>query len=449
MTGYDWGLNPEAEAWQRAQVLSFLEESVYARTLATQIEQGTSTDFFDWIDHMVIPRERVDASALSKMGFRERALQTDKREVYSVEGTTLPPVVMGEEDTIELAIKPEDLDAFKRALVLGSRVEGDFAAPYRRLVVNEARGHLLCAVERRGTDGLSVRSVNDIEEYLRALEWFATRERGHSSVAEQMSELEAEILDMRKTLEQSRIADAFFRVERRFWQSRNKAGRAQKSRQDVFGLGWGNTDHHTFRSSRSNFASLIRVLKALGLTPRERYYAGAQAGWGAQIMEGPGSRNIVFADVDLGEEERQLDFTREELEEGSERGTVGLWASLHGESILGAGMHHLAARFRFDGLAKDLRAEGIEMMKPFSNFPFLRQAFTKGERWRPRPDSLAGLRSSGLISSDQENYFRTEGAIGSHLENIQRRQGFKGFNQDSVSAIIKATDPRLQMVRGA
>lgn len=170
---------------------------------------------------------------------------------------------------------------------------------------------------------------------------------------------------------------------------------------------------------------------------------------GAQIMEGADSRNVVFADVDLGEEERQLDFTREELEEGSKLGTVGLWASLFGESILGAGMHHLAARFRFDDLAKDLRAEGIEMMKPFSNLPFLGQAFTTGQRWRPRPDSLAGLRSSGLISSDQESNFRTKGAIGSHLENIQRRQGFKGFNQDSVSAIMNATDPRLQMVRGA
>lgn len=205
-------------------------------------------------------------------------MQTDKREGYSVEGTTLFPVVMGEEDTIELAIKPEDLDAFKRALVLGSRIEGDFAAPYRRLVVNEDLGHRFCAVERRGTDGFSVRSANDIEEYLRALEWFVTRERGHSSVVEQMGELEAEIIDMRKALEQSRIADAFFRVKRRFWQSRNKAGQAQKSRKDVFGLRGGNVDHHTFRSSRSNFASLIRVLKVLGLTPRERYYAGAQAG---------------------------------------------------------------------------------------------------------------------------------------------------------------------------
>jgi len=45
--------------------------------------------------------------------------------------------------------------------------------------------------------------------------------------------------------------------------------------------------------------------------------------------------------------------------------------------------------------------------------------------------------------------FFTEGAIGSHLENLERKQGFKGFNQDSVSAIIKATDPRKHLKKGA
>ncbi len=63
-------------------------------------------------------------------------------------------------------------------------------------------------------------------------------------------------------------------------------------------------------------------------------------------------------------------------------GTVGLWVALHGESILEAGMHHLEAQFDFDALRDGLKAEaGIETMPPFSNFPFLRQAFTAGERW--------------------------------------------------------------------
>ena len=82
------------------------------------------------------------------------------------------------------------------------------------------------------------------------------------------------------------------------------------------------------------------------------------------------------------------------------------------------------------------------MMKPFSDFEFLRQAFTEGERWRVRPRRAEKLLSAGLITREQHDRFLKEGAIGSHLENLQRHGGFKGFNQKSVSVVITATDPR-------
>jgi hypothetical protein len=83
-------------------------------------------------------------------------------------------------------------------------------------------------------------------------------------------------------------------------------------------------------------------------------------------------------------------------------------------------------------------------MKPFSDFPFLKQAFTEGERWPVRHQRADRLLRQGLITEAQHLMFLSEGAIGSHLENLQRKGGFKGFNQKSVSAIIQATDPRQQ-----
>ena len=83
-------------------------------------------------------------------------------------------------------------------------------------------------------------------------------------------------------------------------------------------------------------------------------------------------------------------------------------------------------------------------MKPFSDFPFLTQAFTEGERWLVRRERAERLLRAGLIDDRQFELFLREGAIGSHLENLQRKGGFKGFNQTSVSAIIQATDPRKQ-----
>ena len=189
-----------------------------------------------------------------------------------------------------------------------------------------------------------------------------------------------------------------FEVEREYWQSRNTAARVQKARQDRLGLGWANHDHHTFRCSRRFFPRVIGMFTRLGFELRERFHAGAHAGWGAQILEQPVTGIVIFADLDLAPEEATEDFAHQALPDLPRPGTVGLWVALHGESILEAGMHHLEAQFDFDALRDGLKAEaGIETMPPFSNFPFLRQAFTAGERWPvdrgtggPRTRSLGG-----------------------------------------------------------
>jgi hypothetical protein len=236
----------------------------------------------------------------------------------------------------------------------------------------------------------------------------------------------------------------FFEEERAYWENRNRAARIQKFRQDQLGLGWGNHDRHTFRSSREHFVDLTDFLLALGFEKRERYYAGAEAGWGAQISEQALVGITVFADVDLMPEETQLDFSSHRLPPASKLGTVGLWVGLHGESFLSAGMHHLEARFDYALLREQLKAEGINTMNPFSNFEFLRQAFTEGERWQVNPARAEKLLAAKLITPEQFDKFMKEGALGSHLENLQRHGGFKGFNQKSVSAVISATDPRRE-----
>jgi hypothetical protein len=151
---------------------------------------------------------------------------------------------------------------------------------------------------------------------------------------------------------------------------------------------------------------------------------------------------VVFADVDLLPEETQIDFSVHRLPPAARLGTVGLWVGLHGESFLEAGMHHLEARFDFDLLRGQLKGCGVNTMNPFSDFPFLRQAFTEGERWPVRHERAQRLLSAGLIKREQFDQFTREGALGSHLENLQRHGGFKGFNQKSVSVVIAATDPR-------
>jgi len=102
----------------------------------------------------------------------------------------------------------------------------------------------------------------------------------------------------------------------------------------------------------------------------------------------------------------------------------------------------LEARIEFGAVRDKLASEGVSTMKPFSDFEFLKQAFTEGERWPVDSNRIQHLLDRGLITVEQSETFRRTGAVGSHLENLQRKGGFKGFNQKSVSVIIEATDPR-------
>ena len=277
---------------------------------------------------------------------------------------------------------------------------------------------------------------------LRARELWRTRKRDFADDALGVKHAFDRLEAVLALVDRDAACELFFAEERRFWEARNRAARIQKRRQDHLGLGWGNHDHHTFRSSREHFAVLIEFLLGLGFQKRERYYAGAEAGWGAQISEQPAAGIVVFADVDLMPDETQIDFSTQRLPAARKLGTVGLWCALHGDSFLRAGMHHLEARFDFALLRDQLAREGVNTMKPFSDFEFLRQAFTEGERWSVQPARVQRLLDQGLITQAQADGFLRDGAIGSHLENLQRKGGFKGFNQKSVSVIISATDPR-------
>jgi hypothetical protein len=109
-------------------------------------------------------------------------------------------------------------------------------------------------------------------------------------------------------------------------------------------------------------------------------------------------------------------------------------------------MHHLECTFDFVALRDQMEQQaGIKVMKPFTDFTYLRQAFTEGERWPVRESRLKILLDSKLITPEQAGQFRQNGAIGSHLENLERNEGFKGFNQEGVTEIIAATDPRKQV----
>jgi len=445
--GFDWPLAFPAEDLLRQSLERILARNRFAHELAARMRAEAGTDFFEWVDYLTMPE--AEADRLREAGFEPDKVETPNGEtVLFHPRATLPRVVVAPGDAdVVAAIRPEYIADFIGAHSLLTRIEGSPYSRLRRALVSSENGARLEAVERTGYRGFvpAPLHIADLRSGMEARELWRTRRRRCGSAGEGFAAANEAQSQAVKLVGQDAACQFFFEEERRYWENRNRAAQIQKRRQDRLGLGWGNHDHHTFRCSRDHFVDMVEFFLRLGFVKRERYYAGSEAGWGAQIMEQPNVGIVVFADVDLMPEETDVDFSTVRLTAASRLGTVGLWVGLHGESFLEAGMHHLEARFEFDALRDQLEQQGVRMMKPFSDFQFLRQAFSEGERWPVDAGRLDNLRRAGLITPEQFEKFSREGALGSHLENLQRRGGFKGFNQKSVSVIISATDPRKNL----
>ena len=441
LTDFTWSPQPQAARIVERALDGIVAHSPELAQLGARMLQETGTRLIDWIDHLMISEVDASAAELSDAGFGQG--EFGGHPAWQHPGGLFPPLVIGYRSGA--AIKVNSIADFLLAQRLQRRdIEGYPGSQLRRARLSAAGGVEVWAVERHGCLAWQPQAISaeKLQTAVAHHEAFRLRKRDFESDAEGFENLLSLVRDAKTDLGTDWACDLFFEAERAYWQSRNRAGQLQKMRQDALGLGWANHDHHTYRSSREHFARLIRILEELGMVCRERFYAGSQAGWGAQVLEQPVSRVVVFADVDLSPDEVAGDFAHDELPPRDRLGTVGLWCKLHGEAVLQAGMHHLECQFDFSAAREQLANYGAESMKPFTDFAFLRQAFTEGDMWPVEPARIERALAEGYITADQAAQFRTQGALGSHLEILERNDGYKGFNQTGISEIIEATDPR-------
>jgi hypothetical protein len=446
LESFQWTPQPQAHRIILELARNFLGRSPFARKVAADLHAQAAVRFVDLIDQIQISHDDGITGKLLAAGF-SRQSHRGQHDRYVQEAGIFPTVVVKDSGPMAVYLKAESVADFLVAWQKSASIEGAPLSAMRRARVAQTDQSELWVIERHGypddalppmTPHETVAVLNHAEASRRRRRLFADEVRGFAHAHKL---IDASIAD----LGVNRACDLFFAAEREYWQQRNRAARVQKARQDRLGIGWANHDHHTYRSSREHFARMIEVFERLGFHCRERFYAGAQAGWGAQVLEQPQARIVIFADVDLSPDELMGDFAHAGLEPRDDLGTVGLWCALHGEAFLEAGMHHLECTFDFSALKRQFeRDENVKVMKPFTNFSYLRQAFTEGEIWPVQPERIDRLLRAGRITNDQASQFREHGALGSHLENLERNDGFKGFNQTGVSEIIARTDPRKQ-----
>jgi hypothetical protein len=446
LESFQWSPQPQAQALIARLSDRFLSHSAFARKLKGRLYAEAAVRFVDLIDSIHVPSSFLAGDELAEAGFVRKAV-AGAQVHYVQEQGIFPAVVLHEIAPMQVYLKVESVADFLAAWQNLAAIEGAPLAAMRKACVAHGRETELWAIERHGYRGFDVPQIgaHDTAAVLSHAESFRRRRRSFHSVSSGFTHtsqfIDAAIAD----LGLNRACDLFFAAEREYWQRRNRAAQIQKARQDALGIGWANHDHHTYRSSRKHFVRMIARFEQLGFHCRERFYAGGQAGWGAQVLEQPEAGLVIFADVDLSPDELFEDFAHDGLAPRDQLGTVGLWCALHGEAFLEAGMHHLECQFDFQALKQQLESgPGIKVMKPFTDFPYLRQAFTEGETWPVRPARIQKLLQAGQITNEQAERFRVHGAIGSHLENLERNDGFKGFNQTGVSEIIARTDPRAQ-----
>ncbi len=453
LTQFNWRPQPEAARVVGELLEGFLARCPGAAELCKRMKHDTGTRFRDWVDFIQSPRTPELRARLTEVGFTRRAVP-GAPDCFIHEGAIFPAIVLDSAPVTRVGIKVDSVVDFLSAWHITDehQIDGEPLAAMRRAPAFRTVGAELWVIERHGYRGFAEPRLDpDIPlAILRHGEAFRRRTRdwddddlGYDHVRHLV---DAAVADLGPDY----ACDLFFAAEREYWQRRNRAAQVQKARQDKLGLGWANHDHHTYRSSRRFFARLVAIFETLGFRCRERFYAGHEAGWGAQVLEQPNTGITIFADVDLSPEEIMGDFAHEGLSPSRELGTVGLWCGLHGEAMLQAGMHHLECTFDHESLKDQLEAAAIRTMDPFTNFDHLKQAFTEGERWAVSERRLTRLIEQGSITPAQAHWFRMQGgAIGSHLENLERNDGYKGFNQQGVSEIIAKTDPRRQAQESA
>jgi hypothetical protein len=444
LTAHSWSPQPAGAQWVQGVLEETVEKNSFLATLGRQMLDKTGTRLVDWVDHFALPADDEALSELGRVGY-EPDTSVPKVRAWKHSLGLFPRVRVQVGKTRQVFLKVESVADFLAAQKLSDvTIQGGDLANVRRARVARENGVEAWVLERHGSLAYepALDKVVPLEAIAKHSEAMRLRQREFDDDAEGFA-LASRLADAAiAELGRDRTCELFFAAERDYWQRRNHAGQKQRARQESLGLGWANHDHHTYRSSRAQFTRLIAFLEKLGFQLRERFYAGREAGWGAQVIEHPVTGVTIFADVDMSPDEVSQDFSHEPLPPREALGTVGLWCELHGEAFLQAGLHHLECQFDFNATRDQLDEAGILTMPPFTDLPYLRQAFTKGEIWPVKPPRVERLLAAKQITAEQARQFLSNGAIGSHLEILQRDDGYKGFNQHGISEIISATDPR-------
>ena len=160
--GFEWPRCPQAAGFIEQRLVEFLDAHGFAGALARRMGPETSTRFFDWVDHLLLPAAPAAAEELErKFGFVPEAAADAPRGQLPLwhPHAQLPRIVLSEEvRAASAAIHVDEVSAFQTAHGLVRPVAGAPLSAYRRICLEEG-DRTLVVVERRGTRGYVYQST--------------------------------------------------------------------------------------------------------------------------------------------------------------------------------------------------------------------------------------------------------------------------------------------------
>jgi hypothetical protein len=376
----EWLCHPQAEDFIEQHVAALPAACTWQKDLAF-----TNTRLVDWLDHLTLANSAGLQGKLAELGFIPEDVAAETGDtVYYHPCALLPRVILrdgtsaGPGAVVALAVRVEDANQFIQVHQMQATIEGTPFGPYRRARVWQQNGCEFLIVERRGYWGfVPVEAPPDYPlRYLHAFERWNSRPRQFDDARRALSQALSLARSLINELGTNLAAWVIFAAERDYWQ-RHYQEQVTSSREDRLGMGWVNRNHYTFRSSRKTFGALVQLLEILGFGPHLCFNASARIGWGAQVLQQPACRVTVFVDLDSS------DTIENEPK---------LWCTLHGESMLIAGLYHLIGRFvRSDKVSVPLSGD-LEAIEPvglmagwegetINPFATLRQALAQEQAW--------------------------------------------------------------------
>jgi hypothetical protein len=178
---FDWPLAFPAEKFLATRIGEFLAVNASAQKLSDRMRDETGTDFFEWVDHLVLSPD--DEAELRAVGFLTDEVEAAPGDlVLHHPRATLPRVILRPgrmQNPSVIALRPEFVADFVARHNLPGQIEGEPLSQFRRVLVNEENDTRVEAVERRAYRGFLTAPIKpgQLPAILKAKELWKTRRR--------------------------------------------------------------------------------------------------------------------------------------------------------------------------------------------------------------------------------------------------------------------------------